>query len=284
MFMQPYMDEDNGANFGGFIEEDKTDEKPSDEVEVIEEVKEPETEEFDEITYYKEPVKLSQKDRTKYLQLGYHLEQKVQGKLTEYEKEVQRMETFAKGRGYQSFSELEEAQKQLELEQEAEKVADQNPGMTTETAKRLIELERKDKEREAETQRNKITSIRTTQRDSLKSDPLFNEIDALVEATLLQPTMTNETYENVYNYIAGTPQFRSRIVAENSKKLEDERKLTEKRVIANIHDKKSRGISDSSDSVADDEIIEMTAAEKKMSMAFGNDPNEIAKYVKKTKK
>lgn len=284
VFRQPYLSEDDGVNFGGFNEEDfKPDDKPIEGEETKKEDEKPPEEEFEEITYNKEPVKIPVKDKQKYLQMGYHLEHKVQGKLTEYEKEIQRMESFAKSRGFNSFAELEEAQAKLDREEEIQRYAEQH-NVSDEIASEQIRLRNELNQLKEADRIREITNIRNQQRETLKNDPLFTEIDALVQATLKQPTMANESYENVYNYIAGTPQFRSRIVAENSKKLEEERKLTEKRVIANIHDKKSRGISDNSDSVVDDEVVEMSAAEKKMSAAFGNDPNEIAKYVKKLKK
>ena len=253
----------------------KLDETPAAEVEV----KPEKPEEFDEIQYNKEVVKIPVSERQAYLQKGYNYD-KVHNKLTDAEQEVQRRDAFVKRLGYESFAELEQAQAQRELEEQAASVADQNPGMTQETALRLIQLEQREKEREKKDQEATINNVRFQQRESLKNDSFFAEIDPLVQATLKQPNMENQPYDVVYNYICGRPEYRTRSIADNAKKLDEAQKLAEKRTIANIHDKKSRGISDSSDGELDNEV-ELTPEGKRMAAAFGNDPKEIAKYVKK---
>jgi hypothetical protein len=270
-FRLPYLDTPDDLG-GGENEDLKPDEKPAEGEEVKEEPKEEPAEEFDEILYNKEPVKLSAKDRQKYLQLGYHLENKVQGKLTELERDNQRKEDFAKRLGFSSFDELETAQAQRELEEQAEQYATEK-GMDTETAMRLIQLEKKDAEREAAEKKRVRDFNNNTQREAVKSDPLFNELDALVQKTLAMPEMANESYQNVYTYVCGMPDNRNRII-------EEAKKLAEQRAIANIHDKKSRGLTDSSDGEPDEDV-ELTPEGKTMAAAFGNDPREIAKYVKK---
>lgn len=231
-----------------------------------------------ELDFLGEVKKLKKSEAKPILQKGMNYDH-VYGKMTEYEKGVQRMEAFARSLGHNSFADLEKAQAEANREIEVQKYAEANNVPDEVAAEQLRQREEINK-----LKGERIENIRNTQREALKSDPLFSEINELVNNTLKHPMMTNNDYETVYNYIAGTPQFRTRIIAENAKKVEEAKRLAEKQAIANIHDKKSRGISDSSDSTPDEGAIELSAAEKKMSMAFGNDPNEIASYVKKQTK
>lgn len=265
MLRQPYLDIDDGANLGGEPTEPVTPTEPTEPVEPTEVMST--EDEFEEILYNKEPVKIPKAEAKKYLQMGYHYENKVQSKLTEYENEVQRRDEFVKRLGYNSFEELEQAQAQRELEEQAAEVASRE-GMSQEVAMKLIQLERNDAIRQEQEAIRVKQSYNLQEKESLKVDPFFSKIAPMVEETLkVNPTLS---YKAVYNYIAG--EKRSELLAQ-------EKEMIQKRTIADIHDKRSRGITEGGDGEPEPDV-ELTTEGKTMAAAFGNDVKEIAKYVK----
>lgn len=242
-------------------EVETTEEIPSEEVETEEtEQTEEETEEYDEILYNKEPIKIPKSQRQEYLQKGYNYD-KVHGKLSEYEKKIQHISKLT---GMEVDQVIENLENQ-KLEQEAQEYAIQN-GLTEEQAKEKLQDNKKTRELEKKLNMIEYRSQIDKQKEPLKDKAYYKElepeIDKLVDESIESGDPVN--VEAAYRYLIGT----------NIEKLQEK---TQKSTIANIQDRAKRGLVDAGDTGVE---TNMPQVNSEMAKVFGNDPSEIAKYVK----
>lgn len=82
--------------------------------------------EYDVIKYNKEDKQLPVSERQRYLQQGYHYEQKVKGEMEVLRQQAEQLERVAKFAGYNDHAEfleaIQEQERQLEIQQEAERL------------------------------------------------------------------------------------------------------------------------------------------------------------------
>lgn len=108
-------------------EPEVTDTEPIESSEPTETDTTPEPEmEFDEIKYNKEAVKIPASERQKYLQLGYHYDQKVSKELDTYKQQSSAVEKLAQMSGYTNTQEflqaVEQAEQQRLIQEEAQRM------------------------------------------------------------------------------------------------------------------------------------------------------------------
>jgi hypothetical protein len=187
------------------------------------------------------------------------------------EKEAQalkgKQDTFAKKFGYSSFEEMEQAEAEREAKEAEEQQRQyyQSKGIDPEAVNQLIDEHPMVKQAKEITAKTRIA----TEKAALASKPFFAECEADVDKILaINPDLPVEL---IFNNVRG--QKLDELLAKSDSNAV-------KRTIADIHDRKSRGLTSSSDSEPEPEV-ELSAEGKKMAAAFGNDPKEIAKYVKK---
>jgi len=101
---------------------------------------------------------------------------------------------------------------------------------------------------------------------------LESEVDAIVNAN------PDADFENMYYWLKG----------KKGKELDAKMaKNVEKRTIANLHDRSRRKSIRRSDGGSSDNLTPSSVLDRDsidMAIAFGNDPREIAKYVRKNNK
>lgn len=167
-------------------------------------------------------------------------------------------------RTYADYQKALEAQRQKEQEENLT-----SKGLPEDVAKEIIESRKfreQVKEREYEAQIEKQKAV-------LKDKPFFvdlePDIDALIKETRAKGQQVD--VEVVYKYLRGEKM---------DELLAKAQKDAEKRTVANIHDRAKRGIPAGTDGGNADDV-DMSDINLDMARAFGNDPKEIAKYVKK---
>lgn len=174
----------------------------------------------------------------------------------------ERQDAFAKKFGWNSFEELEQAERQREAE--AERKAYQAKGIDPDAINELISNHPVVKQAQELTARSKIT----TEKSAIADKPFFKELEPEIDKILqVNPSLPVSA---VYNYVRG--EKLDEMIHKSSSDAT-------KRTIADIFDKKKRGLTDAGDS--SDGAVDLTPEGKRMTEAFGNDPKEIAKYVKK---
>jgi hypothetical protein len=128
-----------------------------------------------------------------------------------------------------------------------------------------------------ESQKAMLLSRRSVEKDSLRSEPFFKEIEPEIDKLLLVPTNAGVTVETIYEFLLGK-------MARNGK-LAEIKSTTRKAVISEMADKAKRGTphiaSESAasetvdvDKYMDDSILAMT-------QMFGNKTEDIKKYMAK---
>jgi hypothetical protein len=175
-----------------------------------------------------------------------------------------KQDTFAKKYGYDSFEEMEQAQAEQEAEEQRQ--AYQAKGIDPDAVNELIESHPVFKQAQEITLKSRIA----TEKAAIATKPYFKELEADIDNIL--KVNPNLPVSAVYSYVRG--EKLDELLAKSSSDAT-------KRTIADIHDKKSRGLSDSSSEGTNEDSYELTPEGQKMAAAFGNDPKEIAKYVKK---
>lgn len=226
----------------------------------------PPEEEFEEILYNKETVKIPKSEVKTYLQKGYNYD-KMHGRLTETEQTIKEIQELT-GMDAKAVVEYLKNQKQeQEIAGELQTMLDENPGMTEAVAKRLLIQEQKIKSIEQRDSQRDFGTVILSQKAELKDKPFFKELEADID--LMVKKAPGVDVKTAYNYLKGE-RF--------DELLEQAKKNTQKSTIADLHDKAKRGITSSSESIGDD--VDTSDIDVSMANAFGNDPKKIAKYVK----
>jgi hypothetical protein len=230
----------------------------------------PPEEEYEEIVYNKEPVKIPKSQVKTYLQKGYNYD-KVHGRLTETEQLLNEIQELTGMDAKAAVEYLRTQKQEREMAGELQHMLDENPDMTEAVAKRLL---RQDQEIKAIKQRDsqrEFSTVIQSQKAELKDKPFFKELEADIDKMVAAaPGIDVKT---AYNYLKGE-RF--------DELLEQAKKNTKKSTIADLHDKAKRGITSSSEGLGDD--VDVSGVDVNMARAFGNDPKEIAKYKKQALK
>jgi len=248
-----------------------TEEQMGEEVEETTETDEPNPEdtktddEFDEITYNKETVKIPKSERQAYLQKGYNYD-KVHGRLSEHEKKLVRLKELT---GMDIDAALTSLEQQIQ-QQQVEQYASEHD-LTEEDAKREVERDRRLQELETETKMTKRLLTLNQEKAPLKDKIFFKELESEIDQLVTENAKrgVDVNVETAYHYLRG-------------QKLEElmgqEKGKAVKSTIADVQDRMKRGgIVTGSESASADIVDGINTA---MAAAFGNDPKEIAKYVK----
>jgi hypothetical protein len=158
-----------------------------------------------------------------------------------------------------------------------EELADKR-GITDDLARELLRLQANEA---IQSEKLKVTeAFNNVQKKKMElrlKYPQYQSVESEIEAVLLKhPNATDVDYENLFFHTVG-----KNLLSLNK----DVAKATEKQVVANMHDKARRknvgnGTSSNGDIIAS---TVLTPEGMAMSNAFGNDPREIAKYIKKIK-
>lgn len=239
--------------------------------ELKEEPREPEVketvEEFDEIVHNKQKVKIPVSERKTYLQKGYNYDHVKEESDTAKQTlaRVAKMEGFDKTEDY--LAELDKREK-LKLVDQIEEAGDdtdaideiiKNHPIVRQTAeeKETIAKERQEMERS-----KKI--------DVLKKDQFFKELEPELNQLLEQnPTADPDL---VYSVLVGN-YVRTGKLAEMQKKTDElvnsTKASTEKKVLADIHDKERRSMPSGGDSTDGKDLIQSTPFGDKMAGIFG---------------
>lgn len=225
-----------------------------------------EAEEFDEILYNKEKVKIPVSERQTYLQKGYNYD-KVHGKLTQTEMQIANFEQLT---GLKFDDAIKDIMEQ-KMKTEVEAIVDRD-GVTEEEAKKQILREQKAKETQDKAEKilreAEISQEKTELRDKQYFKELESEIDELVKST---PGLKVDT---AYRYLLG----------QNFEKLTAEQKSrTQKSTIADIHDRQRRSVSTTSSEGASPETV-LTPGMIAMAKQMGVPLSEVAKTVKRMKR
>ena len=228
------------------------------EVEVEEpEAKPAEEEEFDEIVYNQESVKIPKSERQTYLQKGYNYD-KVNGKLSEREQSIKQIESLAGMNLSDIINHLQSQAQQEQVTQYAEET-----GVPTEVAQRILENEQKVQSLEQRDQAREHEATILKQKEELKNKPFFKDLEQEIDGL----TATGSIDANIaYNYLLG--QKFEELTAK-------ERQLTEKRTIANIADRGKRAVETDLTDKTPEQVL--TANEIKYAHAFGLNPKDVAK-------
>lgn len=225
--------------------------------------------EFDEITYNKETVKIPKSERQTYLQKGYNYD-KVHGKLTDHEKKLAKFQELAGVDIDQALTQLE----QRKLQEEAKQYAETNGLTEEEAADRL-----KDKQRlqalETELKSTKRLTTLEKEKEPFKEKLYFKELEPEIDQLIAENAQKgiDISVEATYFYLRG--QKLEELMSKETEK-------TVKSTVANIHDRARRGVVTQDSSHGDD--LDTSEVDVEMAKAFGTDPKKIASYVKKQTK
>jgi hypothetical protein len=185
----------------------------------------------------------------------------------EAEKEKQRIieerEQDARDAGFNSYAEMQAYIRQQKIE--AQRQAYRNAGIDPDLLEQAISNHPAVKQAALVAARAKIDS----ELSKLKDKPFYKELEPEIKKTLeVDPNLDPEA---VYTYIRG---IKADTLANNAKSQ------AEKRTIANIADRKSRGLTDTTEKGSDDDV-ELSEEGLEMARAFGVDPKKVKSHIKK---
>jgi hypothetical protein len=216
-------------------------------------------EEFDEIVYNKETVKIPKSERQTYLQKGMNYD-KVQGKAQTLEATIQRA---AKAQGFNSVDEYLAAVEKAEKEAEEQRYQE-NP----------LEAVRDTVQREISAVLGQQTRVQQ-QKKELKDSPFFSDLEPEIDALITDNAARGQHIDvkTAYFYLRGQKL---------EELMEKGQKTAVKSTIAQLHDRAKRGVVSADSAHGDD--VDTSDVDVSMANAFGNDPKKIAKYVKQQSK
>jgi len=262
----PFTDNDEKDDtlpFGDLAEEDETLDDDLQELETEEEDNQNTTddnaeEEFEEIIYNGEKIKIPVKDKITYLQKGYNYD-KIKHKAEQAQTALERA---ARVSGFDKVEDYLAEVERVERENEAQRY--QEAANDPEKLKQLIEENPAIKEAKRIQFENQIAK----QKEAFKEKRFFKQLEPEIDNLLR--TIPNVDVRTVYNYLVGEKL---------DELLEKEKQNVKKSTIADIADKSKRSAGNvSSDGGVDD--VDISNIDIDMARAFGNDPKEIAKYKK----
>jgi hypothetical protein len=217
--------------------------------------------EFDEIVYNKETVKIPKAERQTYLQKGYNYD-KVKARADQSETALQRA---ARVTGYDTVEGYLEAVEQAELQAEAEKY--QQAAQDPQKLKELFDSTLNNHPAIKKAQEIEFENNLIKQKESLKNERFFSILEPEINAVVKQTGVDART---AYIYLRGE-KF--------DELLTQEAGTAKKAAIADIQDKAKRGVgSISSDGGGND--IEITDDIKEMAQSVGISPQKLLERLK----
>lgn len=181
--------------------------------------------------------------------------------------------------------ELQKLKQEIEAEKQEKKIREEylsqdkiwekadEEGVSESVAKKLLEVEAKEMiEAEKRKVRERFEFVEN-EKKQLQSDEFYNEIAPEMEKILVQRPDLNPS--TVYYHLKG--QMANELFRKQTKNVE-------KRTIANIQDGMRRRNLPTSSGGASDTLSVLSKEGIEMANAFGVDPREVAKKVKKAKK
>lgn len=169
--------------------------------------------------------------------------------------------------GYNSWDEVQAAREEAQRQARIKAMTDSN--IPEPIAKELEENRRFREETKVKEYDQQIER----QKASLKDKPYFSvlepEIDLMIKSSRAKGQLID--VEVAYKYLRGEKM---------EELMAEDRKNTAKGTVANIQDRMKRAGSLSPDGGGDDDV-DVSSVDADMAAAFGNDPKDIAKYVKK---
>lgn len=234
------------------------------ETEETEETQETGEEEFDEITYNKETVKIPKSERQTYLQKGYNYD-KVHGKLTEQEKKLARLREFT---GMDLDAALENLEQQAQQQRVEQYAVDH--GITEEDARRDLDKDRRLQELESEVKITKRLQTLNQEKAAIKDKIYFSELEPEIDQLVTDNARkgVDISVEAAYHYLRG--QRLEELMGQTKDKAV-------KKTLADVQDRMNRGLTTGSESQEADQTANV---DTEMTSAFGTDPKRIAAYVK----
>lgn len=202
--------------------EDSSKEVPVDEKPLTEE-------EYDEIVYNKETIKIPVSERKALLQKGYNYD-KQHDKLSDYEVKVKELESLL---GMNLDTALEKSRSNR-MQEEIDEYSEKH-NVTPDEAKELIEKDKRIKALEFKEKARDHKDQALAQKKELANELYFKELEPEIDG-LIQENIDNGQLIDVdtaYRYLLGT---RAKELLENSKKE------TEKRTLANVQDRAKRTV------------------------------------------
>lgn len=236
-------------------------EKPAEEV-----PEKPAEEEFDEIVYMKEKVKIPVKERQIYLQKGYNYDRvkTAADNATAALVRAARIEGFDRVEDY--LNELTIREKNALAEKLEEAAGD--PDKLTEIINNHPDVVKtREEKRQLEYQRTK---------DELRKDIYFNEVEPTFDAIMeMNPTANPELVYKIARSDYLTPQKISELIAKAAESAE-------KKVTADMHDKERRATPTGGDAEADGkDTVVPSEFTKEIAKIFKVDPSIVAQRAHK---
>lgn len=233
--------------------------------------------EFDEIVYNKEKVKIPVTERQTYLQKGYHYD-KVKADADSAKAILQRI---AESEGFKTLNdylaELDKREKAKVAEQITE--ADGDPTKIEEIINKSIENNPIVKQTKEEKRQLEFEKKIATAKKEFSKDPFFKEWEPQLDELMAQnpdapPDLVCKIIRNDY------------LTPEKLKELMNKEKETaEKKVLAEVHDKERRSEKKGGDTADDsEEQTRPTSTMSEIAKAFGVSANKVAQRIVKNKK
>lgn len=226
-----------------------------------------ESEDNEEVADPQDSTKQSPKENAQYRKIRLDAEEKARKKFEAERMELQKLKQEIEAERQESKIKAEYL-----TEEKIWQKADEE-GVSESVAKRLLEVEAKEViEAEKRKVRERFDLVEKEKKE-LQKDEFYNDIAPEMEKVLLQyPDLTPTT---VYFHLKG--QMANDLFKKASSNAE-------KRTIANVQDGMRRRNVPSSNGGASDTLSVLDKEGIEMSNAFGNDPREVAKYIKKNKR
>ncbi len=231
------------------VEDKSTDTKPEGTVAPTEPVAEKTTpepeEEFDEIVYNKEVLKIPKSERKAMLQKGKHYD--------EVRAERDAIKGLIKTLGFDKVEDFDRAVQQEIANRKAAEIAEQMPGISDEAAQAIALRQADLDRREADTKKRETDALVITQREQYKDKPFFAELEPVIHDLIRDNPGT--TMKVAYNYALGEKMENGEI-----DKLLDQKSA---KVLENHQRQSKRGVESSDDApIPAEKGVEFNAEEK----------------------
>lgn len=223
-------------------------------------------EEFEEIQYNKETIKIPKNKVKEYLQKGYHSD-KVYQQRDEYKAKYEELKNKENQEKYQN-------ERNNKLSQTVESLIDK--GFDEEQAREIAELKLQNEEFKNQTAQAQMSQRSKEYMAKVEKDEpaIFN---ALKEETLKTMETNNVTFDIAYQYVKGGKSW---------KELNDIQNSSSNTRVQNEYDNRRRGgVVSSSDSKGKDYSTEITDPHVKgLVSAFGLNPSKVGKRISQARK
>jgi hypothetical protein len=220
-------------------------------------------EEFDEIVYNKERVKIPVKDRQTYLQKGYNYD-KVKGKADAYEAKLLKLQE-ATGK---DIDDVIDIVNEKQINDAIDDLLEENPNLTEDQAKKLVLKNKQADDEKRRAQRIIQETQAVKDKEELKNKRFFKELESEIDS--LVKTTPGLTVKTAYNYLLGE-RF--------EELLAKEKETTKKRTVADMADRAMRQVETKKD--GKDSAPTVSKFQARLAREMGVPVSEVAKRVKR---